>query len=99
MKNGEDNRQYTIEFFKKVMDSKLVIDQSCTACLGLLRLMDAYGSVRMEAACKRGLRGNKFSYGLIKKILDNNMDLLEEDTATEYRIPAHNNLRGPEAYN
>lgn len=54
--------------------------------------MDAYGPVRMEAACKRGLRGNKFSYGLIKKILENNIDLLEEDTAAEYRIPAHNTV-------
>jgi hypothetical protein len=99
LKKAEENGPFTLEFFQKVMDSKLVIDQSYTACLGLLRLMDAYGSVRMEAACKRGLRGNKFSYGLIKKILDNNMDLLEEDSTAEYRIPAHNNLRGPEAYN
>lgn len=99
LKKAEDNGPYTLEFFQKVIDSKLVIDQSYTACLGLLRLMDAYGSVRMESACKRGLGGNKFSYGLIKKILDNNMDLLEEDSTAEYRIPAHNNLRGPEAYN
>jgi hypothetical protein len=99
LKKAEDNGPYTLEFFQKVMDSKLVIDHSYTACLGLLRLMDAYGPVRMEAACKRGLRGSKFSYGLIKNILENNMDLLEEDTAAEYRIPAHNNLRGPEAYN
>lgn len=99
LKKAEDNGPYTFEFFQKVMESKLVIDQSYTACLGLLRLMDAYGPVRMEAACKRGLRGNKFSYGLIKNILENNMDLLEEDNLTEYRIPSHNNLRGPEAYN
>jgi hypothetical protein len=81
------------------MDSKLIIDQSYTACLGLLRLMDAYGSTRMEAACKRALRGYKFSYGSIKKILENNMDLLEDEHAqTEFLLPEHANLRGPEAY-
>ncbi|MEJ7831034.1 MAG: hypothetical protein WKF91_22700, partial [Segetibacter sp.] len=96
---AEDNGPHTYEFFKKVMDSKLVIDQSYTACLGLLRLMGAYGNVRMEAACKRGLKGHKFTYDAIKKILGNNMDLLEEDLTTEFRIPAHTNLRGPEAYN
>jgi hypothetical protein len=53
----------------------------------------------MEAACKRGLRGNKISYGVIKNILENNMDLLEEEAPTEFRIPDHKNLRGPEAYN
>jgi hypothetical protein len=99
LKKAEENGPYSLEFFKKMMDSKLVIEQSYTTCIGLLRLIDAYGTVRMEAACKRGLRGHKFSYTVIKKILDNNMDLLEEETTTEFRIPAHNNLRGPEAYN
>ncbi|RAJ29631.1 Mu transposase domain-containing protein [Pedobacter cryoconitis] len=99
LKKAEDNGPYTFEFFKKVMDSRLVIDQSYTSCLGLLRLMSAYGTLRMEAACKRGLKGNKFSYSVIKKILDNNMDMLEEDPSAEYRIPVHTNLRGPEAYN
>jgi len=80
------------------MDSKLVIDQSYTACLGLLRLMNTYGAERMEAACQRALRGYKYSYGTIKKILDNNMDLLKEDAAGEFRVPAHDNIRGPEAY-
>jgi transposase len=99
LKKAEDNGPNTYEFFKKVMDSKLVIDQSYTACLGLLRLMAAYGGLRMEAACKRGLTGHKFTYGVIKKILDNNMDQLKEDPTIEFRLPAHTNLRGPEAYN
>jgi len=99
LKKAEENGPYTLEFFKKVMDSKLVLDQSYTACLGLLRLMDTFGSARMEAACQRGLRGHKFSYGTIKKILDNNMDLLENESVKEFRIPPHNNLRGPESYN
>ncbi|WP_432710412.1 IS21 family transposase [Pedobacter sp.] len=99
LKKAEDNGPNTLRFFKKLMDSKLVIDQSYTSCTGLLRLMDAYGCVRMEAACKRGLRGHKFSYTAIKTILDNKMDLLEEESIKEFRIPAHNNLRGPESYN
>lgn len=98
LKKAGETGPHTFEFFKKVMDSKLVIDQSYTSCLGLLRLTSAYGPLRMEAACKRGLRGYKFSYGAIKKILENNMDLLEEDTPSEFRIPAHPNLRGPQAY-
>jgi len=99
LKKAEDNGPNTYEFFKKVMDSKLVIDQSYTACLGLLRLMAAYGGLRMEAACKRGLTGHKFTYGVIKKILDNNMDQIRENLTIEFRLPAHTNLRGPEAYN
>jgi transposase len=99
LKKAAENGPNTFEFFKKVMNSKLIIDQSYTACLGLLRLMSSYGSLRMEAACKRGLRGHKFSYGVIKNILVNNMDLLEEEAPIEFRIPEHSNIRGPEAYN
>ena len=89
----------THAFFQKLMDSKKVIEQSYTSCLGLLRLISGYGPVRMEAACARGLSGSKFSYTAIKNILANNMDLMEEQITKEYRIPIHVNLRGPEAYN
>jgi transposase len=99
LKKAAENGPSTLELFQKVMDSKLIIDQSYTACLGLLRLMEAYGSVRMEAACQRALRGTRLSYGSIKKILENNMDLLEDEhVQTEFLLPRHANLRGPEAY-
>lgn len=98
LKKAGDNGPFTLEYFEKVMDSKLVIDQSYTACLGLLRLIDTFGGERMEAACKRALGGHKYSYGTIKKILDNNMDHLKDDAADEFRVPAHGNIRGPEAY-
>ena len=80
------------------MDSKLIIDQSYSSCLGLLRLIKAYGALRMENACKRALTGYKFSYTAVKNMLDNNMDMIEETNITEYRIPEHANLRGPSAY-
>jgi hypothetical protein len=80
------------------MESKLILDQAYSSCRGLLRLIKDYGPVRMEAACKRALRGYKFSYGAVKKILENKMDLLEEAPAAEYRIAIHANLRGPQAY-
>jgi hypothetical protein len=98
LKKAEQNGPHTLEYFKKVMDSKLVIDQSYTACLGLLRLIDGYGCLRMEAACKRGLQGQKFSYGAIKNILENNMDKQQEEENSTFRLPVHTNLRGPEAY-
>lgn len=86
-------------YFKKVLESKLIIDQAYLACQGLLRLAATYGNQRIEAACTRALRGHKFTYAVIRNILENNMDLLENtSTGTEYRIPTHDNVRGPEAY-
>lgn len=89
---------HTVDFFNKVMDSKMMIDQSYNACRGLIRLMETYGAVRMEAACVRGLKGCKFTYTAIKKVLENNMDQLEQGHASESRLPMHSNLRGPQAY-
>lgn len=99
LKKGAECGPSTMIYFQKVMESKLIIDQAYTACQGLLRLATTYGSKRIEAACKRALRGHKFTYGVVKNILENNMDQLESTSTTvEYRIPVHINLRGPEAY-
>jgi transposase len=99
LKKAADNGPCTLDFFKKVMDGKPVIDQAYTACLGLLRLMKSFGGTRMEAACRRALRGHRFGYRVIRDILDRNLDLLEdEEPPTEFRIPPHDNLRGPDAY-
>lgn len=88
----------TEEFLSKVMASKMMIDQSYNACRGLVRLMEQYGPSRMEAACKKGLTGHRFTYTAIKQILENKMDQLE-DNVSESRLPMHNNLRGPQAFN
>lgn len=98
LKRARQAGPHTVDFFKKVMDSKMMIDQSYNACRGLIRLMETYGPGRMEAACKRGLQGCKFTYTAIKKVLENNMDQLEQVDTSESRLPVHPNLRGPQAY-
>jgi transposase len=99
LQQATDNGPATLEFFKKVMENKLIVDQSYASCTGLLRLMKQYDGARMENACKRALKGYRFSYKTIKDILAKNMDKLEEDETAEFRIPKHGNLRGPETYN
>lgn len=93
-KHGSATRGY----FQKVMDSKLIIDQSYRACQGLMRLA-AICPERIESACARALKGQRFNYMAIKNILDNNMDLLEKkDAPKQYTIPLHDNIRGAEEY-
>jgi hypothetical protein len=88
----------TREYFQRVMDSKLIIDQSYQACQGLMRLATGYPE-RIEAACVRALKGQRFNYMAIKNILDNNMDLLEKKEAPkQYTIPLHDNIRGAGEY-
>lgn len=93
-KYGTSTKQY----FKKVMDSKLIIDQSYKACQGLMRLASHYPN-RIEAACARALKGHRFTYMAIKDILENNMDKLEDkQDKSNYEIPTHANIRGEEEY-
>jgi transposase len=89
----------TLEFFKKVMESKIVIHQAYQSCLGLMRLAKDYGRDRLELACKRALKGSKYNYGVIATILKNNMDRIDAiSPEIDFKLPQHNNTRGPQAY-
>lgn len=85
--------------FKCVLDSKDFIEQSYKACIGLKRLSDTYKTERFEAACQRALRGTKINYGVIKNILEKNLDKQEIQELTLFRVPDHQNIRGASAYN
>lgn len=89
----------TYQYFQKVMENQRVIDQSYRSCLGLLRLAAIYPK-RIEGACKRALKGHRFNYLVIKTILENKVDLLEElpTLSQQYITPKHDNIRGAEEY-
>jgi len=99
LKKALENGPSTHEFFTQIMESKITIHQAYGPCLGILQLIRSFGGPRVEAACKRALRGKKCNYGVIKTILQNNMDLHEDAPTASSPIPLHNNLRGPDAYN
>ncbi len=98
LRKALENGPSTHEFFTKIMDSKITIHQAYGPCLGILRLISSYGGLRVEAACKRALRGYKYNYGVVNTILNNNMDLHEDSPVESSPIPIHTNLRGPGAY-
>lgn len=91
---------YTHEYIKRVLEGKHFAEQTYNGCLGILRLAKAYGSQRLEAACKRALNGNTYTYRTIHNILLHNLDKLDAaEQTTLFNMPDHDNLRGPEAYN
>ena len=87
------------EVFKKILASKDFIEQTYNACIGLKRLSEIYGTTRFEAACSRALNGSRITYGMIKNILENNLDKLAVDQLNLFSIPDHENIRGPQNYN
>ena len=89
----------SVGVFKKILTSKNFIEQTYNACIGLKRLSEIYGSIRFEAACRRSLKGSKVTYGMIKNILENNLDKQAEPQPNLFFIPGHENIRGPKNYN
>ena len=87
------------EAFKRILASKDFVEQTYKACLGLKRLSEIYGAERFEAACSRALRGSHMTYGLIKNILDKNLDKQPQMEPDLFTLPLHENLRGEQAYN
>jgi transposase len=89
----------TALYVRTVLNSKRFTEQTYNACLGLLRLARSFGNERMEAACTRALRGRTYNYRTVHNILLANLDKLEEKAAPDlFSLPAHDNLRGSNAF-
>ena len=88
-----------VHIFKKILASKDFIEQTYNACIGLKRLSEIYGTTRFEAACRRALKGSRITYGMIKNILENNLDKQADPEPNLFIIPEHENIRGSQNYN
>jgi hypothetical protein len=90
--------QYSVDVFKKVLASREFIEQTYLSCRGLKRLTEKYGPKRFEAACQRALKGTRVNYGMIKNILERNLDKQEDTQGNLFNIPMHDNIRGAQSY-
>jgi len=88
----------SLNAFKKVLESRIFVEQSYKACLGLKRLSERYGNNRFEAACMRALMGSRINYGMIKNILEKNLDKAPIDNQNTLPDITHDNIRGPQVY-
>ena len=86
-------------YIQGVLKARRFTEQTYNACLGIIRLAKSYTPVRVEAACKRALTGQCYSYTTINNILINNLDTLDPVQPLLFSMPEHNNVRGPGAYN
>jgi transposase len=90
---------YTNQYIKGMLEGKRFTEQTYNGCLGILRLGKAYTGLRLEAACKRALKGNSYAYKIVSNILSSNLDQLgAPEQPTLFNMPEHDNLRGPQAY-
>ena len=90
---GKSTRQAAV----LMLQNSIYVEQNYKACYGMLQLGKKYTNQRLEAACLRVLQSPRVNYTLIKNILDRNLDQHNQEQITLI-IPAHENIRGKEAY-
>lgn len=97
LRNASYLGQSVQEAVKRILASKVIEVQTYNSCIGILRLGKTYGSDRLEAACHRALGAPRVNYGMIKNILEKNLDKVSVQQ-NQFELPIHNQIRGPEQY-
>ncbi len=89
----------TAQLVQAIMESRPHPEQGFRSCLGILRLGEHYGAERVEAAAKRALAIQAFSYRSMESILKTGLDRqpLPSSAPTTSHRP-HENLRGATYY-
>jgi hypothetical protein len=93
-----DSGPHTAALITRVLDSRPFPQQAFNACLGILRLGQAHGPARLEAACRRALHFGTHGYQSIASILKHGLDRQPLPGAEPVPAPAHDNLRGAGYY-
>jgi transposase len=90
---------HTLAFIERLLQARPHPQQAFNACFGVLRLGQAYGEARLEAACARALASGADSYRSIASILDKGLDRRPLPSAAPAATPiAHANVRGAKYY-
>jgi transposase len=89
----------TAALVEQILHAKPHPEQGFRACLGILRLVRAWGGERVEAACQRGIDIGARSYSSIASILRNNLDRAYRPQPVPDEPPVqHSNIRGGRYY-
>jgi transposase len=82
-----------------ILEERSHPEQGFRACLGIVRLVKAFGQERVDAACARALEIGARTYGSVRSILDNNLDRqAAPQRAADSPGVKHRNIRGGRYY-
>ena len=95
---GESIDESVKIFITNLLEVKQHPEQAYKSCMGVLSFSKKVGNERLINACRRGNEYKVYNYKIIKKILENGLDMINEDIDDNNRIPEHNNIRGENYY-
>ncbi len=88
------------DYINRILLSATYPEQAYRSCVGILSYEKKVGRQRFIHAIERATFYGAYNYTIIKKILQCGLDKVafgDEDTSPD-PLPAHDNIRGPEAY-
>jgi len=89
----------TAQVVEQILRSRAHPQQGFRSCLGIFRLARRYDAQRLEAACRRAVALQAFSYRSIQSILQKGLDQQPLPDAREERSTRdHANVRGADYY-
>ncbi len=94
-KSGPHVEAYVSKLLEKASYPEVVYKQ----CLGVINLKTAHTDQRLDNACRLALDHPRHGYHIIKNILVNKMDLVEQAVIERPHITQHQNIRGAGFYN
>lgn len=96
---AEQTGPATAQVVAHILASRPHPEQGFRSCLGILRLGRRFGAERLEAACRRAVAIQAFSYRSVESILKTGLDR-QPLPAPPAVLPLrrHDNVRGPAYY-
>jgi len=89
----------TVQFINHMMATRAFPQQAYRACLGVLRLSNKYGEIRLEKACCKALLVGANRYQQVEDFLKNNLEEVPISNNFSFiPLPVHDNIRGPNYY-
>ncbi len=82
---------------QQVLLSRIHEPQAYNSCKGILQLAKKHTPARLEQSAKRCQTAGKATYNMLKRILQLNLDQVEEQPL-QLSLGLHENIRGPEYY-
>jgi len=84
-------------YISVILESQRHRDQAYRICIGVLGFAKKVGNERLTKACQRATSCGTYSYRIIKKILEQGLDM-DKDEGENLKMPEHNNIRGKDYY-
>jgi hypothetical protein len=97
MQKGYGHSETLYQYIKALFGQDKYPEQLYRSCEGILKLSKVTGPDEFIKACEMAMEHTNYSYGFLKRILENKMAGAVDETP-DGPLPEHGNIRGSSSY-